>query len=207
MKAARRSAYVIRLHPLQVHGYSNLEYCPYSLLTARYPPLQIDFTGSAPWPSSAPPRRERGSWGCESTRRMHSKQQAVETRRSALTFRAAKVRAHNHRRPGLTTVGCQDQQRNRGQEGIRGHGLATWGCAAPATAGDHAKLQRGCRPAAPAHAPPGAEAVRLPRLFPPALSHPVVVYALRRPDMKVSLQRPVFRSWFQTSKFQMLLRR
>jgi hypothetical protein len=146
-----------------------------------HPPLQIDSTCSAP----APPRRPvasvargaaRARAGCTANSRRWKR---MGVTRSALTFRAAKVRARNHRRPGLATFGRQDQQRNRGQEGIRGHGLVTWGCAAPATAGDHAKLQRGCRPAAPAHAPPGAEAVRLPRLFPPALSHPVVVYGVQ----------------------------
>jgi len=107
-------------------------------------------------------------------------------RRWALTFRAAKARAHHHRTAGrgrgsrLSAAGSRGPAKeSRTGGGIRSRGLMLRGCAAPDTGG-----WGSCRVAAAAACRPARACSSwswsLPsRLFPPAHSHPAVVYGVQ----------------------------
>ena len=159
-----------------------------SLLTARHPrttPDRLDqlcsSCSSAPaqsraWLVGAP----RARAGCTATADGGN---AWAMRRWALTFRAAKARAHHHRTAGrgrgsrLSAAGSRGPAKeSRTGGGIRSRGLMLRGCAAPDTGG-----WGSCRVAAAAACRPARACSSwswsLPsRLFPPAHSHPAVVY-------------------------------
>jgi len=152
--------------------------------------------------SSAPalmPRRERGSRGCESTRRMHSNSRRWKrVGNAALGFNFPRSKGASSSSPPAGAHGCRrpgagDRQWNRGREGgdskSRAH-MARGRAGTrhpPPEAEDHAKWR-------PLPARRALLLLQLERASLPAGAFPPC-RRLRRPDMKVSLQRPVFRSW------------